>query len=253
MDSVNEPGGGASGINWQLPQKYKFDFLDRDLRDRRQCISVDMNTLPEPAPMTTTLIGRSSSHFTRITRIFAAELSIEYSFSIVRDLSSADTSVYAGNPALKIPVMQNSRGTWFGALPICREFQRESSRTLKVIWPEDLTDSITSNAQELVLHAMTAGVNLIMNKMAQGTSSAHPKIDASLDNALLWLEEHLPATLKSLPPRDLSFLETSLYCLATHLEFRQIRDIRNHHNLIQFCEQFSIRASSKATAFKFDT
>ena len=69
--------------------------------------------------MHTTIIGRSSSHFTRVVRLFAAELDISYKYEVVRDLTSADASVYGGNPALKIPVLQNERGTWYGALPIC--------------------------------------------------------------------------------------------------------------------------------------
>jgi len=35
-----------------------------------------------------TIIGRSSSSFTRVARIFAAELAIPYTFEIVRDLQS---------------------------------------------------------------------------------------------------------------------------------------------------------------------
>jgi hypothetical protein len=44
---------------------------------------------------TNTIVGRSSSHFTRVARIFAAELAIDYSFSIVRDLTSSDAKIYA--------------------------------------------------------------------------------------------------------------------------------------------------------------
>jgi glutathione S-transferase len=72
------------------------------------------------------LIGRSSSHFTRVTRIFAAEMRIDYSFQVVRDLMSSDPEDYGGNPALRIPVLRTSRGVWFGALNVCRELWRRS-------------------------------------------------------------------------------------------------------------------------------
>ena len=52
------------------------------------------------------LTGRSSSHFTRIVRIFAIEMKIDHAFQIVRDLTSGDVANYAGNPALKVPVLQ---------------------------------------------------------------------------------------------------------------------------------------------------
>ena len=49
-----------------------------------------------------TLIGRSSSSFTRIARIFAAELGISYAFDLVLELKSLDPQDYGGNPALKV-------------------------------------------------------------------------------------------------------------------------------------------------------
>jgi hypothetical protein len=67
------------------------------------------------------IIGRSSSHF---TRIFAAELRIDCAFQVVRDLMSSDPGDYGGNPALRIPVLQTPQGTWFGALNVCRELWR---------------------------------------------------------------------------------------------------------------------------------
>src|SRR5689334_2607036 len=111
--------------------------------------------------MNTTIIGRSSSHFTRVVRIFAADLGVNYRFEVVRDLNSTEASCYAGNPALKIPILLNGHGTWFGAQPICRELQRQSESQLRILWPEQLTEDVASNAQELVLHAMASGVNLI--------------------------------------------------------------------------------------------
>lgn len=48
------------------------------------------------------LYGRSSSHFTRIPRIFAAELEVDVEFHLIRDLLSNDADDYGGNPALNL-------------------------------------------------------------------------------------------------------------------------------------------------------
>ncbi|MGC4087143.1 MAG: hypothetical protein QM756_04410 [Polyangiaceae bacterium] len=50
------------------------------------------------------LVGRSSSHFTRLTRVFAAEFGVRYRFQIVPDLLSTEPADYADNPALKLPI-----------------------------------------------------------------------------------------------------------------------------------------------------
>src|SRR5690554_2468986 len=42
------------------------------------------------------IFGRSSSHFTRVTRIFAEELDVPYSLEVVRDLLSTDANDYGG-------------------------------------------------------------------------------------------------------------------------------------------------------------
>src|SRR5688500_7472830 len=102
-----------------------------------------------------TLLGRSSSHFTRVTRIVAAELEVPYAFHILRDIRSREPADYAGNPALKLPVLRTPSGVWFGALNICRELARCSRGNVRIVWPEHVQDALPANAQELVLQAMT--------------------------------------------------------------------------------------------------
>ncbi len=199
----------------------------------------------------TLIIGRSSSHFTRIVRIFAIEMDIDHAFQIVRDLTSNDVVNYAGNPALKVPVLQNTRGSWFGALPICRELQRQSSRSLNILWPEQCRDSVQSNAQELVLQAMATEVNLIMANLSGNTLATSSKLQTSLRAMMSWLDEHSTDAL-TLPPHDLSFFEISLFCLLEHLEFRQILDVSGYVQLMTFRQQYAQRAACMATAFKYD-
>lgn len=201
------------------------------------------------------IVGRSSSHFTRITRIFAAELRVGYSLQVVKDLMSSNVEDYGGNPALRIPVLKTSRGAWFGALNVCRELWRQSGSRLRVVWPEDLEAPVLANAQELALQAMATEVSLIMGKLG-GTADTHAhqaKQRQALLNMMAWLEQNAKAVLAALPPeRDLSFLEVTLYCLVTHLEFRDVLPTDAYPELKRFCQQFATRASVGETAFRFD-
>lgn len=200
------------------------------------------------------IIGRSSSHFTRITRIFAAELRVDYDFRVVRDLMSSNVEDYGGNPALRIPSMQTPRGVWFGALNVCRELWRQSNLKPRVVWPEDLDVPLLANAQELVLQAMATEVSLVMAKAGGGGDSAHQaKLRTALVNMMAWLEENAPTFLAALPPqRDLSFLEVTLFCLVMHLEFREVLPTAPYSELTRFCQQFATRTSAGETTFRFD-
>src|SRR5688572_707511 len=114
-------------------------------------------------PSLPTLFGRSSSHFTRVARIVAAELGVAYRFHVVPNLLSTDPSDYGGNPALRLPVLQTAEGEWFGALNICRALERQASAAgaegrPRLVWPEDLDRPLTANAQELTLQAMASEV-----------------------------------------------------------------------------------------------
>ncbi|WP_257453456.1 glutathione S-transferase N-terminal domain-containing protein [Archangium lipolyticum] len=202
------------------------------------------------------IIGRSSSHFTRVTRIFAAEMRIDHSFQVVRDLMSSDPGDYGGNPALKIPVLRTPRGVWFGALNVCRELWRRAEPRPRVVWPEDLDEPLLANAQELALQAMATEVSLIMGRLADASDSNahHAKMRKSLVNMLSWLEENASAILAALPPeRDLSFLEVTLFCLVTHLEFRDVLPTASYAELNGFCRRFATRASIGETPYRFDT
>jgi glutathione S-transferase len=201
------------------------------------------------------LIGRSSSHFTRVARIFAAELGVECSFRVVPDLLSTNTADYAGNPALRLPILETGAGSWFGTLAICRELARLSTRSLNLIWPEDLQDPLPSNAQEFAVQAMTTEVALVMAALGRENldSAQHAKQQASLLNLLVWLNGNVDAALAALPAsRDLSYLEVTLFCLVTHLEFRGLLPVSPYPALTAFCARFAARGSARETAFRFD-
>lgn len=211
--------------------------------------------MPTP-PEAITLVGRSSSHFTRVTRFFAAELGVPYSFQILRDIQSRDPADYAGNPALKLPALRTPRGVWFGALNICRELARCSPQSKNIVWPEHLDAALASNAQELIVQAMSTEVGLIMGKAAGNPDdhAHHVKMTESLSLTLAWLEDNMHDVLRALPAdRDLSYLEVTLFCLLTHLPFREVLPTHHYANLNAFCERFAARPSATATPYRFDT
>lgn len=199
------------------------------------------------------LVGRSSSHFTRIARIFALELGIAHTFRPVLDMTTLDEAVYGGNPALKIPVLVDENGPLFGTENICRELVRRSGTTSKVVLRGDVRDRVVANAEELTLHTMSAEVSLIMAKMAGDARLAPAKVSHSIEGCLRWLDENVDVALAALPAdRALSFAEVALFCLVTHLPFREVLDVAPFSRLGAFCARFGERASARATEYRFD-
>jgi glutathione S-transferase len=207
-----------------------------------------------------TLFGRSSSHFTRVARIVAAELGVAYTFRVVPNLLSTDPGDYGGNPALRLPVLHTAQGEWFGALNICRALERlvsnaGTSGRARLVWPEALDQPLTANAQELTLQAMASEVALIMARVAKADEAAAnlAKQRESLERMLAWLEAHAAEVLAALPAaRAVSFLEVTLFCLVQHLEFRDILPTAPYRTLGEFCQRFAQRASARQTTFRFD-
>lgn len=196
-----------------------------------------------------TLVGRSSSHFTRTARLFALELAVPHTFRPVLDMSTIDPANYAGNPALKVPILIDDQGPLFGTENICRALVGRAGQRQWVVLRGDLPARIVANAEELILHAMGAEVNLIM----AGTGTAPPKVRPSLENALAFLDAHLEEVLAALPPdRLLSFCEVALFCLVTHLPFRKVMEVDGYPRLQAFCRDFGARDSARATEYRFD-
>jgi glutathione S-transferase len=202
------------------------------------------------------LFGRSSSHFTRVTRVFAAELEVAYDFEVVRDLASRDPAMYGGHPALRVPCLQTPEGVWFGALNICRELRRRSTRELRVVWPETVETPAAANAQELTLQAMANEVTLITSGLGglTGASAFRLKVQEGLEGSLAWLDRNLDEALAALPagPRA-SYLEITLYCLLTHLDFRGVASTAPYPRLGAFAQEYGARPSAEQTPYHFDT
>ena len=200
------------------------------------------------------LVGRSSSHYTRVARIFAHELGVEHDFRPVFDIASLDAGTFADNPTLRVPSLLTESAAWFGSQNVCRELARRAARPTTIVWPEQLVDAASANAQELVLEAMAAEVTIVMAKAA-ALEKNHPFLEkprARIDESVAWLERELPGVLARLPEHALSFLEVTAFCLCTHLGFRAVRSIDDCPHLVEFAQRFAARESAQVTEYRFD-
>jgi len=204
---------------------------------------------------TVRILGRSSSHFTRVTRIFAAELGVPYVLQPVYDMNSLDPATFGGHPAMKLPNMQIDGRTVFGMQNICRALARIAPRRATIIWPETIDDDLLANAQELVLHSMATQVQIVLGTVVAKLPASNPffsKLQTGFAGCLAWLDRELPSVLQALPPRDLSLFELTLYCLIDHLEFRPTASLEPYAQLGRFREHYGMRKSVQQTQYFFD-
>lgn len=201
-----------------------------------------------------TLVGRHSSHYTRIVSIYAAELGVACAFEPVFDIGSTDAKLFGENPMLRVPSLATPEGTWFGSLNACRELARRSSSELRLVWPEDHATPAAANAQEITTDAMATGVVIVTGRMSGLADDAPSLVKpfARLRGGVAWLEANLDAALATLPEPRLSFLEVSAFCLLTHLGFRQLLSIDDRPRLTAFCQRFGARPSALATGYYLD-
>jgi glutathione S-transferase len=202
-----------------------------------------------------TIVGRSTSHFTRITRILATELGLQYTYQVVSDIKVVDPANYAGNPALRVPILRTPKGDWYGSLNICRELWRRTGGKLRVVWPEHHEHSRLANAQEFVSQGMATEVSLLMARFLGEPDGAHAaKQRHSLVNMVEWLDQNVESALAQLPTdRELSYLELSLYCFVRHAAFRDVLPLEPYGNLLEFCRGYERRRSFIAdTAYRVD-
>lgn len=208
-----------------------------------------------PAELAVHIVGRRSSHFTRLTLIFAEELGVAYALTPIFDMEDTSSSAYAGNPALKLPSMRRGDSVLFGAQNICRALAETAPRRARIIWPEDLRDDLSCNAQELVWHAMAAQVQWVVGTMIGKLPADNiyfTKGRAGFQGALLWLDQHLSSALARMPGRDLSLFEASLFCVVEHLKFRKTLPVDPYRELLAFADEFGKRPSAQRTPYRFD-
>lgn len=201
------------------------------------------------------LIGRSSSHFTRVARIVAAELGVGLAFQPVYDLGSRDSADYGGNPAMKLPVLRLGGEAVFGTENICRTLAERFPGEVRILWTEQLPGAATRNAQEMVWHAMAAQVQLVFGIQAAGLPAGNlyfAKAAEGMAQVLAWLDAHIDGVLAALPSRETSLFEVTLFCLLEHLDFRPTVGWADHPGLRSFAAGFARRPAAGATPYRFD-
>lgn len=202
------------------------------------------------------IIGRSSSHYTRVARIVADELGVPVTLVPIRDLTDLDDATYGGNPALKLPTLRRGGALLFGTENICRALAEAAPAGRRVVWPEALRDDVARNAQELVWHAMAAQVQLVVGTMIGKLPADNvyfAKARAGFAGALRWLDAHVDAALAALPDgRAVSLLEATMFCLLDHLTFRATLPVEPYPALRRFAATFAARPSARRTPYRFD-
>lgn len=198
------------------------------------------------------LYGRATSHYTRLVRMFAHDVGLDYVLRDIPDMTRLDPAVYGGHPALKLPVLKVNGDPIFGAQNICRWLVDHAATSRRVIWSEEIPNLQVQNAQELVWLGMSAQVHVIMATRVFGVEPGHPFVDKTrqgLVGALGWLEAGLGPVLACLPARDVSLLEHSLFCLVSHLLFRPSIDLTGYPRLLEFHAGHSRLESAMATPY----
>lgn len=202
------------------------------------------------------IVGRRSSHFTRVTRIFAEELGVAHEVVPIYDMTERDPAIYANNPALKLPILRIGADVVFGAENICRTLAEQARTSPQIVWPEQLRKNISRNAQELVGHCMSAQVQLVFGTVVAKLPADNlyfEKARSGFEGALTWLDANLPEVLAALPAsRQLSLFEVYLFCLVEHLRIRPTVPIDKYPALESFARSFSDRPSAQRTPYQFD-
>lgn len=185
------------------------------------------------------------------------DLDVPVTFRAVLDMTATDPAVYGDNPALKIPVLIDAGGSLFGTENICRELARRSGRRDRAVLRGDAVARVVANAEEMVAHAMQSDVIAVMQGMvgdaAAQASGPAAKVRRSLENSLAFLDAHVDEVIAMLPAeRHVSFYETALYCLVTHLPWRKLMPVDAYARLAAFSATYGTRASARATTYRFD-
>jgi glutathione S-transferase len=202
------------------------------------------------------VIGRRSSLFTRVALYWAEALGVPWRLQPLADLRDLDAAHYAGNPALKLPVLRVAGHTVFGAQHACRVIAGLSTRRARLVWPEDLQGVLACNAHELAWQAMATQVQLVMGTAVNPLPAEHPyftKVRASLAGSLQWLDMHLDALMQALPAhRDLCLTEVGLFCLLEHLQFRPTISTVPYRHLAAFTLEHAGQDAAARTGYQFD-
>lgn len=201
------------------------------------------------------IVGRRSSHYTRLVRLLAHELGVPYALRPIHDLLSEDPAVYAGHPALKLPAARLGETTVWGSLNACRLVAAAANDgETRVFWPEQARSARLMNAHEVLAHVMAAQVEVVFHEIVsrRPPDATSRKRRASLMLCLQWLNRHLDEIRAELPTGRIALFDLGLYALLEHLPFRNPIDLSPMPHLVEFVAVFGERASAQATPYVFD-
>ena len=203
------------------------------------------------------MTGRSSSHYTRVARMAAHHLEVEFEFAVVDDLLALTPHTFAGHPGLKIPVLHVGDVAIWGTEAICGHLRRLSGAPAQVlVMPAQIDDHVVSNAQELVWQAMQAQVQWRLGVSIGKLPPDHAyfrKVQASIEGILAWLDARVVDLLERLPaPREASVFELTTFALVDHLRFCPTVDVRRYAQLCQFADRWANRPEARLTPYAFD-
>jgi glutathione S-transferase len=158
---------------------------------------------------------------------------------------------------LKLPILRLEDGVVFGSENICRTLAERADKSAAIVWPEQLRDHISRNAQELVWHCMLTQVQIVFGTVVAKLPSENlyfEKARYGFEGALTWLDAHVEQVLGRLPPsRQLSLFEASLFCMIDHLHIRKTVPVEQYAALERFAATFATRPSAQRTPYQFDT
>ena len=202
------------------------------------------------------IIGRQSSHYTRVVRMLAIELGLDCALRPIHDLLSEDPASFGGNPALKLPALRLDDGTLiWGSGNACRALARlVEGGEARVFWPEQARTPLLMNAHELAAHAMAMQVEVVFHELVakRPPDAASRKRRASLVGSLAWLDAHLADIQAGFPEGVLPLFALQLFALLEHLDFRNPMDTSGWPALRDFAERMRARPSAQATPYRFD-
>jgi glutathione S-transferase len=198
------------------------------------------------------LYGRSSSHYTRTVCMLAHERDVVLEVHPVFNLLSEDPADYAGNPALKLPVLRDGDTVVYGHLNACTMLAKRSGRP--VFMPGDAHTPLLMNAHELLAHAMATEVEVVFHEVVakRPEDATSHKRRVSLVNTLAWLDANLEAVRAEMPQDRANWFDLALYCMLTHLAFRNPIDLSGWSALVGFEQFVAARPSAQATPYRYD-
>ena len=190
------------------------------------------------------LLATPKSHFSRKIRLLLDHLKLPYELVDVGDVSSPDSSLFDGNPAMGVPVLEDG-DIWMV------ESDHIASYLVRTYDPHDRFDVLTDSVELLNLRAvmnniMANEVKLILAErggLDPGPHAYFQKALKSIELGLSWLEAR-SSLLKSENP---GYAEFHFICLWEHLELYQLTELnypKLRETAVQLAQLPTVRKST---------